>query len=434
MARTQSARSVVGFWVIAVMFLLSVASSAVPSPIYPVYAAEWHLTPLMLTGAFAIYVVGLLASLLLAGSLSDYVGRKPILAAGAIGVVASMVLFSTADGFAMLLLSRAVQGLAIGSLLGTLGAALLDHSLVRWPALAPVLNGAIPPFALTVGAVSSGALVEWGPLPLQFVYVLYAALLLATTAALFVVPERVQRRPGALKSLLPTFTVPTASRSLFRSVLGALISSWALTGLYLSLMPSVLRSSFGIDDEFAAGALIGVFTTAGAVTGLLVQRADARRTMIFGLIGLVVGPALTLVFILAGSLPGTIVGTVVAGVGFGAGFQAALRMLIATAEPAHRAGLLSSMYVACYLAVSIPSVLAGAFAVNVGLTPTIVGYGIFVILAAVVALVVQITSGRASALEQAAEEEIERQRDSADTQTVTVLVPTVTGTLAAVGR
>lgn len=172
MAGKQPARSVIGFWIIAVMYLLSIASSAVPSPIYPVYAAQWHLTPLMLTAAFGIYVVGLLASLLTAGSLSDYVGRKPVLAAGAIGVVASMVLFIAADGFAVLLLARGVQGLAVGALLGTLGAALLDHSLVRYPALAPLLNGATPSIALAVGAVSSGALVEWGPLPLQFVYMI----------------------------------------------------------------------------------------------------------------------------------------------------------------------------------------------------------------------------------------------------------------------
>jgi len=90
----QSARSVAGFWILAAMLLVSVASSAVPSPIYPVYAAEWHLTPLMLTGVFAIYVAGLLASLLVAGRLSDHVGRKPVLVVGGLGVALSLGLFA----------------------------------------------------------------------------------------------------------------------------------------------------------------------------------------------------------------------------------------------------------------------------------------------------------------------------------------------------
>jgi MFS family permease len=404
----QSARSVAGFWIIAAMLLVAVASSAVPSPIYPVYAAEWHLSPIMLTGVFAIYVLGLLASLLTAGSLSDHVGRKPVLLAGAIGDVIAMVLFATADGVVPLIVARIVQGLSVGVLLGTLGAALLDHSLERRPALASVLNGATPPIALAVGAMSSGALVEWGPRPEQLVYVVFGALLLLAGAAVLVVPERVQPRPGAWRSLAPTISLPRASRPLFRSVAGALVSSWALGGMYLSLVPSVLGNVFGVTNHFAAGALIGIFTGAGALTGLVLQRVDARRAMLIGLWALVVGPVVTLAFVVVGSLPGLLVGTVVAGIGFGAGFQAALRMLLADASPTHRAGILSTIYVVSYLAFGVPSVVAGLFEPTFGLVPVVIGYGVFVVLAAVVALVLQLVSRRAAVLEERAAAEITR--------------------------
>ncbi|KQO62663.1 MFS transporter [Curtobacterium sp. Leaf261] len=403
----QSSRSVAGFWIIAAMLLVSVASSAVPSPIYPVYAAEWHLTPIMLTGVFAIYVLGLLASLLTAGSLSDHVGRKPVLFAGAVGVVAAMGLFSVADGLGSLIVARIVQGVSVGLLLGTLGAALLDHSLERHPGLASVLNGVTPPIALAVGAMSSGAFVEWGPLPERLVYLVFGSLLVLVAAALVVVPERVQRRPGALRSLAPTISLPRASRPLFRSVAGALVSSWALGGLYLSLVPSVLGGVFGVTNHFGAGALIGVFTGAGALTGLAIQRMDARRGMLIGLVALVVGPVVTLAFVVTASLPGLVVGTVIAGVGFGAGFQAALRMLLATAAPTHRAGILSTIYVVSYLAFGVPSVVAGLFEPTVGLVPVVVGYGAFVVVAAAVALVMQLGSRRAAAIEEVAAERLE---------------------------
>jgi MFS family permease len=404
----QSARSVAGFWILAAMLLVSVASSAVPSPIYPVYAAEWHLTPLMLTGVFAIYVAGLLASLLVAGRLSDHVGRKPVLVVGGLGVALSLGLFAMADGVVALIVDRIVQGVSVGLLIGALGAALIDNSLERHPTMAGVLNGVIPPIALATGAMSSGALVQWGPAPEQLVYLLFGALLVLLVLALFVVPEQVQRRPGALRSLRPTISVPRSSRRLFRGVAGSLVASWALGGMFLSLVPSALGAVFGITNHFAAGALIAVVTGVGALTGLAIQRMDTRRAVLLGLVALVLGPIVTMSFVFAHSLPGMVVGSAIAGVGFGAGFQAPLRMLLATAAPTHRAGLLSTIYVVSYLAFGVPSVIGGLLEPSVGLVPVIAGYGGFIVLAAVVALVLQLSSKDAAEVEERAAEIIER--------------------------
>jgi MFS family permease len=63
-----------------VLFAFFFAASA-PSPLFVVMQHDWGFSPSLLTVAFAVYAIALLASLLVAGSLSDHVGRRPVILA-----------------------------------------------------------------------------------------------------------------------------------------------------------------------------------------------------------------------------------------------------------------------------------------------------------------------------------------------------------------
>ena len=65
------------FWSVAVLLVLMLAASGVPSPLYRVYQEEFGFGPGVLTTIFGIYAFALLASLLVVGGLSDHVGRRP---------------------------------------------------------------------------------------------------------------------------------------------------------------------------------------------------------------------------------------------------------------------------------------------------------------------------------------------------------------------
>src|ERR1043166_578666 len=58
---------------------LGLFASVTPSPLYRSYSVLWHFSPLTLTLISATYAFGVLASLLLAGGVSDDVGRRPVL-------------------------------------------------------------------------------------------------------------------------------------------------------------------------------------------------------------------------------------------------------------------------------------------------------------------------------------------------------------------
>ena len=115
---------------VATLGFLLFASSA-PSPLYIVYQAKWHFSPITLTSVFAVYAVALLMALIFAGSLSDRVGRRPVLL-GALAVqLVAMVLFGLAHGVGALFAARIVQGVATGVGMGAISAALIDLAAAR---------------------------------------------------------------------------------------------------------------------------------------------------------------------------------------------------------------------------------------------------------------------------------------------------------------
>ena len=114
------------FVLVAFIIGLALYASATPTPLYGVYQAEWHFSTPVLTLIYAVYCFGVLAALLLAGRVSDEVGRRPVLAVALAGLIGSAILFLLADSVAWLFAARALQGLTTGTALGAAGAALLD--------------------------------------------------------------------------------------------------------------------------------------------------------------------------------------------------------------------------------------------------------------------------------------------------------------------
>src|SRR3954468_7560438 len=157
------------FWTVAVMLVLMLAASGVPSPLYRVYQEEFGFSSGVLTTIFGIYSLALLVSLLVVGGLSDHVGRRPVIAVAFLLEAAAMVLFLTADGVCWLLAARVVQGLATGALTSALGAMLLDLQKPQRP-LGPLINSASPGLGLSLGAVGAGLLVQLAPSPTDWVF------------------------------------------------------------------------------------------------------------------------------------------------------------------------------------------------------------------------------------------------------------------------
>jgi MFS family permease len=380
MSRSASKRS--SLWFLAITLLSFLAASTAPTPLYHLYQEHLQFSAATLTLIFGVYAISLLAALLTVGSLSDYLGRKPVIFTAVMLNILAMLLFINADSVAWLISARVLQGFATGMATAVLSAALLDTDREQ----GPLVNSVAPLLGMASGAMGCGLLAEFAPLPLQLTY--WVLLVLFVMQALYVwrLPESVSPQTGAWASLRPTLHVPVQARRALWLVLPINIAVWALGGFYASLAPSLVRTATGSTSNLIGGATVAVLTVTGALMIYSLRDRPADKVLRLGGSLLPVGVALILMAVHSASLPLFFVGTLVAGCGFGAGFLGALRSVVPLALPHERAGLMSAYYVLSYLAFCLPSLLAGNLTQAFGLVATTDGYGAVLIILSVSAL------------------------------------------------
>ncbi|MER6692321.1 MFS transporter [Streptomyces minutiscleroticus] len=361
-----------GFWLLGIAQLTLMAASSAPSPLYSEYARRWDLSATALTVVFAVYALALLVALLVAGGLSDHLGRRPVLVAALVGEAAAMAVLLTAGGVGQLIAGRALQGLATGAATGAISAGLID---LQHPGskLGPLLTSAGTAGGMAVGALAGGALTQYSSSPHVVVFGLLTAAFLVLAAAVVLVPETSPLRPGALASLQPRVSVPHTDRTSFLLAAPAFIASWAIGGLYLSLGSSLTADILRTDNHVTAGLVVALLPGAAALACVALRGMAPLPMMLFGSVTLVAGTLLTLPALLVPSTPLLLATTVVAGLGFGTAFFGAFRMLAQTAHE-KRAQLFAAVYVVCYLANSVPAVAAGLAVPHAGLRSTAVCY------------------------------------------------------------
>lgn len=384
------------FWAAAATTAALLAASSAPTPLYPVFQAEFGFSPTTLTVIFAVYVFALLASLLTVGRLSDHVGRLPVLGAALILNAAAMAVFLGADGATWLVAARIVQGFATGAGVSVLSAYLLDLKPGAGSRTGPLVAGVAPTLGLGLGTAITGLLVQYAPQPTHLVFAVLAALFLALALATAVLPETVRPVPGALSSLRPRVGVPPRARRAFARAVPTMVSTWALGGLILSVGGALLDSAFGQSNHAVVGAVLGVFAASGAVAAVVTNKLSPASVTRIGITALVLGTALYIVALATASLAVFIIASVLAGSGFGPAFLGVLRSVSQFAEAHERAALLSAVYVVSYLAFSIPALLAGLAIPTFGLRITSLAYGALVLVIALGALIFGEASARLS--------------------------------------
>lgn len=374
---------------LAAVFAAFFFAAGAPTPLLSLRQQEWGFSAAVLTIAFSIYALGLLASLLVGGSLSDHIGRRPVMLAALYGELASMMVFLLAPSIFWVVVARALQGLATGLATSSFNAAISEHAPAHLKKFAGALTGASVAGGLGIGALLAGAAVQFSPDANTLIFAALSGVMVLAIVFVSRTAETASQRPGALRSLTPRLEIPAGIRSEFLAGIPVHIAGWMFPALFLGLSPAVLRLHFAVDGGLAAGftSFLGPF--AAAVSSFVFARHPARRSTLLGVILILAGILLVLLGINETWLPAVWVGAVLGGIGFGASFGGQLRLIGPHIQPHQRAGVFSGIYAVAYLAFSVPLIIAGQLVPLLGLVPTLQAYGAAIIAFAVMGIVVQ---------------------------------------------
>jgi MFS family permease len=355
---TRSRKDAGPFAVVACTLFVLLLDGNLPTPLYGVYREEFGFSGTTLTLIFAVYAIALIPSLLVFGQLSDRIGRRPVIAGGlALGAV-GLLLLALAQSTAMLLVARAVQGVALGSAVGTVPAALVelepsgDHSRA---AMATVLGQS---GGSAAGPLLAGALAQWAPAPRQLCYIAGLMLTLAAIAGVLAIREP-SRPSGSWRLQKPS--VPAEIRAPFARAGLTCAAVWAVGALFLSVVPSYAADLLDTSNL----ALLGVISAVMLATACAVQAVCLRgaitpgRAQPLGLVLLIAGlGALVSAFPLE-SLSLVLAAAVLTGSGLGLGYFGAQADINRLAPPDRRGEVTAAFITCVYASVSVTAISTG---------------------------------------------------------------------------
>jgi MFS family permease len=375
-----------GFWITGYAFTVTMAFSAVPTPLYVLYQARDHFGPLLVTVIFAAYAAGVVASLLLAGHLSDWAGRRRM-AAIAVGLnMISGVIFLAWPSVPGLIAGRVVCGISIGMLTATATAYLGELHAAAAPQAGPGRAERAATAAnlggIGLGPLLAGLLAQYAPGPLVLPYLAGEALMLAGAIGLILVPETV-RRPSPRPAYRPQrVRVPAGRRGLFAAAGLAAAAEFALFGLFTSLTPGFLAGTLHDRSHALAGAAAFAVFGAAALAQLVAGRAGLRLLLGGGLAALAAGLVAITAAVWLPSLALLLAGGVLAGAGAGAAFKGGISVVNSIAPDGHRGEVLAGLFLFAYIGLTVPVLGLGLVSQLLAAPVAVLGFAVLLLAAA----------------------------------------------------
>jgi Major Facilitator Superfamily len=353
------------FWIAAAVVLHTLWTSAAPAMSYPLYAAEWHLTPAVTTSIFAVYPLLVVGTLIMFGDISDYIGRRMAMLLGLAASLIGVLLFAVAPTVHWIFVGRAFMGIGVGLSASPSAAALVEYGPAGQSKRAGAVTTAAQSLGLALAFLVDGALIEYAPLPARLNFWALFVVIGAIFAATWFLP----RHASAETSGCWRPRIPIVAKGLYRifatstvSVIGA----YTLGAIILSLGAQIARELIDSASHLVNGATLSLFAVTSGIVAVSAKELSPRFSMMLGGIVCPLGIGLLVLSAHQHSLPIFLAAVAAAGVGYSLSFLGGLNLINANAPTHHRGGTLSAVLLIAYF-------FQGAVALLLGVAATVWG-------------------------------------------------------------
>ncbi len=358
-----------------VSLVASFAAVGSTIPLFNIYRAEDGFTNAGISETVVAYSAATLITLLVLGRLSSHVGRRPTsIASLGLLLLGCLVLLNVHD-IGILIAGRLLMGLGAGLASSSLTSYIVDAAPARPAWLASVASSQTVMLGLAVGAIASGALVQFGPWPRDLIYLMVIGLLLLSAALIAISPETASPTPGAWRSLRPRVGVPARVRHLLPVAAAVFLATWAAGAFYQAFVPALVEDQLHTRSTLVLGLVFASYMGPSALGAPLGGRFTPAAAQRIGMTVFLTGMTAIITAITTGTLALFVAATIVAGAAQGIAISAATRGLLHGSTLADRAPTFSVIYLLSYSGATIPALIAGQLSTTFSLPQIALGYG-----------------------------------------------------------
>ncbi|OKH70162.1 MFS transporter permease [Mycobacterium sp. SWH-M5] len=337
------------------------------TPLLIAYAQHSGYTQVDVDVLLGAYVLGLIPGLLVASTLSDRHGRRPVMALGLVSSAIGSVILAIGDylGFPALFAGRLLSGVAVGIAMAVGSAWITELSRAPYDD-APSGSGArrasvCLSLGLGVGPLCAGLLTEYAPLPLVLTYLVHAGLCLP---ALWAIRRRtIETRTGTTSgSVIDGLRVPAAAHRRFMHVVVPM-APWIFgsAAIAYAIVPALVADRLGHWALLYTAGLTVLTLGCGVAVQPIARRLDdhsSARAVVVSMVLMALGVFAAVVTAITRSIGIAVLVAMLLGCAYGIAIVSGLLEIQRIAEPDELAGVSGVYYSLAYAGFLLPAILA----------------------------------------------------------------------------